>query len=78
MATIRVNARVLDLEIGQVVEGVELTPLLAGAQEHGYITVLDEPTPEPEKAPATAPAPAPAPAAPAVPAPSPVAATADE
>lgn len=51
--TIRANAPVLDLEIGQVVEGIELTPLLEGAQAHGYITVMstDDAEPEPEPVP---------------------------
>lgn len=45
--TVQVNAAILDLEIGQVLEGVELTPLVEGAVAHGYLTVV---VPEPEQA----------------------------
>lgn len=63
--TIRANAPVLDLEIGQVVEGIELTPLLEGAQAHGYITVVSADDAEPEPVPVEdVPAPAPAEAEP--------------
>ncbi|MFC1410407.1 hypothetical protein ACEZCY_14190 [Streptacidiphilus sp. N1-12] len=47
--TVQVNAAILDLEIGQVIEDVELTPLVEGAVAHGYLTVLDtKPEAEPE------------------------------
>lgn len=54
--TIRANARVLDLEIGQVVEGIEWTPLLEGAQARGYISVVAEDAAEPEAVPEQDPA----------------------